>query len=198
MSMRQFLALALLASLTACGGGDSGGGTAPPPPAANPPPPPPPPPPPTAAETSDIEWASDEPGVTPFIAIVHLAGQDLDVVETIAYEIEPKPGSVSKPVRVTYTMEALDNRGRVMSDEVLLPVFGLYSGYENPISIDLKFDDGSTQTIDDTLTTAAYTDPNGVYDAPVFIKRRAAGSTLGFDFFAMKSGLGTPVIVDRL
>jgi hypothetical protein len=30
----------------------------------------------------------------------------------------------------------------------------------------------------------------------VFIKSRAAGSTLGFDFFAMKSGLGTPVIVD--
>jgi arylsulfate sulfotransferase len=35
-----------------------------------------------------------------------------------------------------------------------------------------------------------------VYDAPVFIQRRAAGSALDFDFFAMKSGLGTPVIVD--
>ena len=52
------------------------------------------------------------------------------------------------------------------------------------------------QTIAETLTTAAYTDPNGAYDRPVFIKSRAAGSDLGFDFFAMKSGLGTPVIVD--
>jgi hypothetical protein len=30
----------------------------------------------------------------------------------------------------------------------------------------------------------------------VFVKQRAAGSALDFDFFAMKSGLGTPVIVD--
>jgi arylsulfate sulfotransferase len=93
-------------------------------------------------------------------------------------------------------MEALDNRGRVLSGEVLLPVFGLYDGYANTVSIDLTFSDGSTQVITDTLTTAAYSDPNGVYDRPVFIQRRAAGSALDFDFFAMKSGFGTPVIVD--
>jgi arylsulfate sulfotransferase len=127
---------------------------------------------------------------------VHLVGQDLDAVQTISYVVEPKPGSVSKPVRVTYTLEALENRGRVISGEVLLPVFGLYAGYENSVSIGLGFEDGSTQTIADTLTTAAYTDPNGVYDVPVFVKRRAAGSALDFDFFAMKSGFGTPVIVD--
>jgi hypothetical protein len=127
---------------------------------------------------------------------VHLAGQDLDAVRTISYAVEPKPGSVSKPVRVTYTVEALDNRGRLTSGEVLLPVFGLYAGYANTVSIDLNFDDGSTQIIADTLTTSTYTDPNGVYDLPVFVKSRVAGSTLDFDFFAMKSGYGTPVIVD--
>jgi hypothetical protein len=194
MTMRHLLVLLAIASLAACGGGDGGNNTEPPP-SANPPPPPPPPPP-TAAETSDIEWDRSEPGVTPFISMVHLVGEQLDEVQTISYEVEPKPGSVSKPVRVTYTMEALDDRGRLMSGEVELPVFGLYAGYTNAVSIDLKFDDGSTQVIDETLTTAAYTDPNGVYDAPVFIKSRAPGSTLGFDFFAMKSGLGTPVIVD--
>ena len=31
-------------------------------------------------------------------------------------------------------MEALDDRGRVMSGEVLLPVFGLYAGYDNTVS----------------------------------------------------------------
>ncbi len=134
--------------------------------------------------------------MTPFISIVHLVGQDLDAVQTISYSIEPKPGSVSKPVRVTYTLGALENRGRVLTGEVLLPVFGLYSGYANAVSIDLHFDDGSIQSIDETLTTTAYTDPHGVYDVPVFVKRRAAGSALDFDFFAMKSGLGTPVIVD--
>jgi len=127
---------------------------------------------------------------------VHLAGQDLASVRSISYSIAAKPGSVSKPVRVTYSMDALDNRGRVTSGEVLLPVFGLYAGYANPVSVDLTFGDGSRQVIDHTLTTAAYTDPNAVYDIPEIIKRRAPGSALDFDFFAMKSGLGTPVIVD--
>src|SRR5262245_24604385 len=133
--MRNIPGLLLLASLAACG--DGGGSHDAPPPA------PPPPPPPSAAETSDIEWETSEPGVTPFISIVHLAGQDLEAVREISYEVEPKPGSVSKPVRVTYTLEALDNRGRVTSGEVLLPVFGLYAGYANTVSIDLGFDDGS-------------------------------------------------------
>ncbi len=59
---------------------------------------------------------------------MQLVGQDFDAVRTITYAVAPKPGSVSKPVRVTYTVEALDDRGRVSSVEVLLPVFGLYAG----------------------------------------------------------------------
>jgi hypothetical protein len=150
----------------------------------------------TAAQTSDIVWAGSEPGVTPFISTVHLAGQSLTAVRTIRYELKAKPGSVSKPVRVTYTRQALRRRGRLTDNDLQLPVFGLYAGYANSVSIRLTFNDSSLQTITQTLTTAAYTDPNGAYDHPVFIKSRAAGSDLGFDYFAMKSGLGTPVIVD--
>jgi arylsulfate sulfotransferase len=79
---------------------------------------------------------------------------------------------------------------------VVVPVFGLYAGYENSVSIQIAFTDASVQTIPLTLLTDGYTDPHGIYDHPVFIKKRAPGSTLGFDFFAMKSNLGTPVIVD--
>ena len=101
-------------------------------------------------------------------------GQDLDALRTISYAVEPKPGSVSKPVRVTYTLGALERTGRVMSGEVLLPVFGLYAGYANTVSVDLSFDDGiHANPIGETLTTTAYTDPNGVYDHPVLIKKRA-------------------------
>jgi hypothetical protein len=46
------------------------------------------------------------------------------------------------------------------------------------------------------VQTAAYVDPNGIYDAPTVLTKRAAGSALGFDFFALKSSIGTPVIVD--
>lgn len=150
-----------------------------------------------AAETSDIAWDGDEAGVTPFIAFVRLAGQSLADVTTVTYVIEPKAGSVSKPVQVTYPRAALESRGRFESDALLrLPVFGLYSGYANAVTIKLSFEDCSTQTIKGTLTTAAYADPHGVYDHPTFIKARAADSDLGFDFFYMKSGSGTPIIVD--
>jgi len=214
--MRKFFVLVLFASLAGCGGGDSGSTgssaalqqanvspaaeTLPPAvtqpsketrqsvvaaPQAQ-----------AAAETSDIAWIDSQQGVTPFISIVHLAGQSLAAVRTVRYEVKPKPGSVSQRVRVTYTRQALKRRGRLTDSDLRLPVFGLYAGYANTVSIRLTFNDGSLQTIDRTLTTAAYTDPNGAYDRPVFIKSRAAGSTLGFDYFAMKSGLGTPVIVD--
>lgn len=199
--MRNILVLLLLASLTGCGDQTSSG-AAPeqayastskataspavaPSPVAN-----------TAAETSDIVWERSEPGVTPFISIVHLAGQSLAAVRSFRFEVKPKPGSVSKLLRVTYTRQALRRRGRLTDANVQLPVFGLYAGYANALTVKLTFNDGSLQTITRTLATPAYTDPNGAYDQPVFIKRRAAGSSLGFDFFAMKSGLGTPVIVD--
>jgi arylsulfate sulfotransferase len=41
-----------------------------------------------------------------------------------------------------------------------------------------------------------YTDASGVYLNPTIIKPRAAESTLGFNFFLLKSLLGSPVIVD--
>lgn len=149
------------------------------------------------AETSDIAWDNSEAGVTPFIAFAHLSGETLAEVSTVTFSVEPKPGSVSKPVRVTYTRAALESRGRFETAQSLkLPVFGLYSGYDNTVSIKLSFVDCSTQTLTGTVAASAYADPNGVYDHPTFIKSRAAGSELGFDFFVMKSGAGTPIIVD--
>lgn len=202
--MRKVLVLLVLASLSGCGdesnGFNSTGNEAPSaanPGNATPPSPTAQPPAPTSAELSDIQWISSEAGVTPFIAFVHLDGRRLSDLQTASYVVEAKPGSVSKPVHVTYTREALARRGRLQDGNALqLPVFGLYAGHDNAVSIELTFEDCSTQTLTGILTTAAYTDPNGVYDKPLFFKTRAAGSTLGFDFFAMKSGLGTPIILD--
>jgi arylsulfate sulfotransferase len=186
--MRNFLVLAALASLVACGDGGGTSVTAVPSPASADLK--------TNAQASDIVWTGSEPGITPFIAFVQLSGQNVSLIQTVSYVIEPRPGSVSKPVRVTYTLESLRNRGRVAADGLTLPVFGLYAGYSNAVSIELNFGDCSVKNLAGTVTTASYTDPNGVYDRPVFIKNRTAGSALGFDFFAMKSGLGTPIIVD--
>jgi hypothetical protein len=199
--MRNILALFVLASLAGCGGDDgadhdfhpSSAATSASRPAA-----------PEAsspevsadAELSDIHWQASEAGITPFISFVRLTGERLAKIQSVSFVIQPKPGTVSKPVRVTYSRAALESRGRLLPGELRLPVFGLYAGYDNAVSLMLTFQDCSTQTLAGTITTDPYSGPSAFYDSPLVIKARAPGADLGFDFFAMKSGVGTPVIVD--
>ena len=75
-------------------------------------------------------------------------------------------------------------------------MFGLYAGYQNQVAFHLTFKDGSSQDMPYVIATAPYTDPTGVYSNPTILKSRAPGSALGFSFFILKSGLGSPVIVD--
>ena len=168
------LALLALSCLAACGGHERS----------------------TLASASDIASLPNTPGVTPFIAFIPLTGKSLSAVTSISYVIEPRPGAVSNPVSVQFSIAGLRGRGYVTADTVTLPVFGLYAGYANQVSIQLTFTDASRQFIARVLSTAAYTDPNGIYDQPTILKKRPAGSRLGFDFIAVKSSLGTPVIVD--
>jgi arylsulfate sulfotransferase len=179
-------------ALTACGGG---GGNTPAltlGPAA------------TQAATSDIVVLTNEPGVTPFINFVHFSGSSIGQLAAAEFSIAPKPGSVSKAVDVWYSIAALSDRGDISpiggvgntGSILTLPVYGLYAGYANQVTVALHFNDGSTQSLSVPITTTAYTDPTGIYDHPVIKVARVAGSTLGFDFFVMKSGLGSPIIVD--
>jgi len=150
----------------------------------------------TEAKQSDLSITGSQPGVTPFISSVQIAGQSAPLVASVTFTIAPMPNSVSSAASVTWSSPALANRGYIQSDLINLPVFGLYAGYQNQVTIQLKFDDGSVQQLEQTINTDAYTDPNGVYSTPTIVKARAPGSTLGFSFFILKSLLGSPVIVD--
>ena len=179
---RWIVCLALVAGtllLASCGGGTSS-------------------PPPTIAQASDIIQNGNRQGVTRFISFVQFNGFSLANLASVHFVITPKPGSASKPVDVTYSIKALKMRGytNLESGTLSLPVFGLYGGYKNHLVIDFQFTDGSKQSLQFDITTAAYSDPNGIYDRPTILKKRELGSELGFDFFAMKSGLGTPVVLD--
>jgi arylsulfate sulfotransferase len=151
---------------------------------------------PNEAQESDISVASSRPGVTPFISIVRLVGHSISQLDSVAFEISPQPTSVSQPVNVTWSMTALTNRGYVHYDLIELPVFGLYAGYQNEVTFRLTFNDGSAQQMQYLVVTNPYTDPTGVYLNPTVVKARAPGSALGFNFFIMKSLLGSPVIAD--
>ncbi|SEA41939.1 aryl-sulfate sulfotransferase [Variovorax sp. YR216] len=137
-------------------------------------------------------------GASPFIAFVDLHFPGTGATTSVHYSIEPKPGTVSRPVDVSYAAAYLQRRGYVVasSSTITVPVFGLYSNYANQVDVDVRTAGRLTQQLRVEVDTAAYTDPNGIYDRPVTMKARVAGDSLGFDYFYMKSGLGSPVVVD--
>jgi arylsulfate sulfotransferase len=152
----------------------------------------------TQAAVSDIAVADTTAGPSVFIEYLTLSGNSTIGLTGVGFTIAPKPGSVSKPVNVSYTITALNNRGYVSSSDrtVTLPVFGLYDNYANKVTVQLTFHDGSTRALAVNLQTAAYVDPSGVYARPTILKQRVAGAALGFDFLYVKSGLEGPVVLD--
>jgi hypothetical protein len=150
------------------------------------------------AQKSHVVAGTPTQGVTPFIAFIPLSGVDTAHVRTVRFTIAAAPGSASRPVSVTYTMDYLVRRGYAAPPQstMTLPVFALYSDAVNSVKIKFKYRDKSTSTLPVAVTTVAYADPNGIYDRPVIVQPRAPGAALGFDFFYMKSSLGSPVIVD--
>jgi hypothetical protein len=137
-----------------------------------------------------------KPAAPPFISFLHLDRFDPSRLPGLQYTIAPKPGSVSKPVHVEYSISALAARGYVGTNSLTVPVFGLYAGYANQVSVELESDVGATVQLPFIIPTADYVDPTGIYSQPNIVVPRAPGSTLGFDFIFIKSTLGSPVIID--
>lgn len=150
------------------------------------------------AQASDISRIAIQQGVTPFINFVQFKGSSLSKLASVDFVITPMPGSASKPVAAVYAVAALKMHGHMDLDSTALslPVFGLYAGYTNHVAINFQFTDETRKTVRLDITTASYVDSNGIYDHLTILKKRQLGSELGFDFFAMKSTLGTPVVVD--
>ncbi len=135
-------------------------------------------------------------GVSPFIKLVRIQGAQLNHLRTIEFVIQPKTGTRSRPVHVTQTLARLIKQGHYAAGAAALeiPIFGLYSNFDNNVCFILHFDDNSSSRFDVTLTTTSYLDPYSLYDHLQVITPRTT-STIGFDFFFLK-GLGAPVIVD--
>lgn len=137
------------------------------------------------------------PGPTPFINFVHLGGSDLRSVTAVQYTIAAKPGSVSKPVHVEYSIAALQARGYAPVGALIVPVYGLYAGYDNQVSMELTRQGEDPVQFEVDIATEPYVDPTGIYSEPdITVKRSASSSAIGFSFIYIKSLLGSPVIVD--
>lgn len=150
------------------------------------------------AETTTVTITATNPGVTPFIAKLTLNVSDLTVLNGIKFTIAPKRGSVTRPLSATYSRAYLEGRGYVNApaEQVVVPVFGLYAGYTNLVTLSYSFTDGSSATSTVSLPTAPFSDPP--FDKPNVIQKRTAAIPLSYDYILVANSNSThsPTIID--
>jgi arylsulfate sulfotransferase len=153
----------------------------------------------TQADDTSITIAGQTPGVTPFIAQIELNASDTSVLKSIQFAIAPKPGSVTRPLSATYSSDYLLSHGYLQpaTDEIFLPVFGLYDGYTNDVTLTYYFLDGSSKADTTMVTTTTYDDPCG-YNSPTVLQPRTTSTDLSYDYIMVKGRCSdaSPAIID--
>jgi hypothetical protein len=152
------------------------------------------------ADDTTITFHGYTPGVTPFISNVNLTASNTAVLKSIQFTIHPKPGSVIRPLSGTYANYYLVDRGfeNPQTGEISLPVYGLYDGTTNPVTLTYRFADGSSKDANIVITAPPYDDLCG-YKNPTVLQPRMSNSDLSYDYiFISTGGCGNnaPVIID--
>ncbi len=148
------------------------------------------------ADDTTITITGHTAGATPFISKLTLEVSDTTVLKSIQFAIDPKPGSVTRPVSGTYSNNYLIVRGFEHPPEIILPVYGLYDGYTNIVRLTYRFLDGSSKQAVTSVTTATFNDPCG-YNNPTFLQHRSRAA-LSYDYMMVKGSCSNfePAIID--
>jgi arylsulfate sulfotransferase len=149
------------------------------------------------ADDTTIRITGTTAGATPFISRLTLVVSNTTVLESIQFTIDPKPGSVTRPLSGTYANDYLVRRGYEHPPDIILPVFGLYDGYTNIVRLTYRFMDGSSKQASTTITTATFDDPCG-YNNPTILQARTKSTDLSYDYIMIKGSCSTfePAIID--
>jgi hypothetical protein len=149
------------------------------------------------ADDTTITITGHTAGATPFISKLTLAVSDTTTLKSIQFAIDPKPGSVTRPLSGTYSNDYLVSRGFEHPPEIILPVYGLYAGYTNTVRLTYRFLDGSSKHDVTAVATAAFDDPCG-YDNPTILQARTHSTDLSYDYIMVKGSCSNfePAIID--
>src|SRR6266699_1167337 len=155
------------------------------------------------ADDTIITIAGHTAGVTPFISKLTLAASNTTTLKSIQFAIDPKPGSVTRPLSGTYSNDYLVSRGFEHPpgppvNLITLPVYGLYAGYVNTVRLTYRFLDGSSKQDITSVTTATFDDQGCGYNNPTKLQPRTNSTTLSYDYIFDRSACGdfSPVILD--
>ncbi|MGX4640112.1 aryl-sulfate sulfotransferase [Massilia sp. SYSU DXS3249] len=152
----------------------------------------------TEAEKAGVAVLGQSPGATPFIAHVVLGLDDIAELDRVSFLVAPKPGTVSRPVTVTYSRAWLERKGawRAGDKQLRLALFGLYASHQNTVTLTAGFRDGSTHVERLTVATPAYSGPADVYLAPRLRTPLTAGAAPGVDYVLLQNAITSPAVVD--
>jgi outer membrane lipoprotein-sorting protein len=138
----------------------------------------------TLADSANVNIIAQAAGVSPFISKLTMGMAQYESVKTISYIITPKPGTLSKPVSVSYDKTWLD-RNNVYD-----------SGSRNDVNLTTTFSDGSVNAQRIPIQTAAYAAPQSMYGSPTIRTARSSAVVPGFDFIQIHNGTSTPLVID--
>src|SRR5215211_1122210 len=150
------------------------------------------------ADETTITITGHTAGVTPFISKLTLQVSNTSVLKSIQFTINPKPGSVTRPLSGTYSNDYLLGRGFEHPPEIILPVYGLYAGYTNTVRLTYRFLDGSSKQAVTSITTATFDDQGCAYDNPTKLQPRTNSTQLSYDYVFDRSACGDygPIVLD--
>jgi len=153
----------------------------------------------TEADDNTITIVGQTPGVTPFISQVHLVATNSDTLQRIQFTIAPKSGSVTRPLSATYARSSLLERGYLQEGvaDIYLPVYGLYAGFTNTVTLSYVFTDGSSKEDTTTIVAEAFDDTCD-YQSPTILQARTDDTTLSYDYIFVKERCNrfSPSIID--
>jgi arylsulfate sulfotransferase len=152
----------------------------------------------TQADDTTITITGHTAGATPFISRLTLDVSNTTVLKSIQFAIDPKPGSVTRPLSGTYSNDYLVRQGFEHPPQIILPVYGLYAGYTNIVRLTYRFKDGSSKQGQAAITTATFDDQGCGYNNPTRLQPRTNSTQLSYDYLFDRSACGTfsPVILD--
>jgi arylsulfate sulfotransferase len=151
------------------------------------------------SEAASVMITGQTPGATPFISNIQLSASPASSIKNIKFTITPKPGSVTRPISATYTSDYLKKRGFYNSQTgaILLPVFGLYDGYTNTVTLNYTFTDDSAAEDETMVATDPFADPCG-FNTPTVVQARTNSTSLSYDFIFIRTICSSfsPTIID--
>ena len=153
----------------------------------------------TQADDNTVVIGAQEAGASPFIKKLNITVSDNTAVRSIQFKIAPKEGSVTRPVSATYLPGYLNKRGffDITTNTFKLPVWGLYHGRPNDVTIRVLYNDLSSEELPVVIVAEAFSDDCD-FETPIVNQARTNTTDLSFDFMLVTSGCSTfsPHILD--